>query len=160
MDEPDAFLQATLPRLIAADTALHNGDPGPRIEDTWSHTDPVTVFGALKTVIGWAATEPLFVWLAKQFSDCTSFEIEVVAAGASGDLAYLVAIEHTNASSAGAPPAPYALRVTQVFRREADVWKIIHRHADEVKDPASTTSDNDRLSDRGTSPPSSLRGLA
>jgi len=109
------------------------------------------VLGAAKTTIGWAATEKAFEWLARRMSDCKSFEIEVIAAGASGDLAYLVAIEHTNASVAGAPAAPYALRVTQVFRREGGVWKIVHRHADEVKDP-STTSHIDRLAqaaDRG-----------
>ena len=151
MDEREAFLQATLPRLIAADTALHNGDAGPRIADTWSHADPVTVFGAAKNVTGWAATEPLFVALAKQFSGCKSFEMEVIAAGASGDLAYLVAIEHTNASVAGAPAAPYALRVTQVFRREGGVWKIVHRHADEMKG-SLVTGQSDRLAqalDRG-----------
>jgi ketosteroid isomerase-like protein len=143
VDERNAFMQTTLPRLIAADTALHNGDARPRIADTWSHNDPVTVFGAAKTVIGWAATEPTFEALAKQFSDCKSFEIEVIAAGASGDLAYLVAIEHTSASIAGAPAAPYALRVTQVFRHEGGEWKIVHRHADEVKGAA--TSHIDRL---------------
>ena len=151
MEERDAFLQATLPRLIAADTALHNGDARPRIADTWSHTDPVTVFGAAKTVTGWAATQPMFEALARQMSDCKSFEIEVIAAGASGDLAYLVAIEHTNASVAGAPVAQYALRVTQVFRRESGEWKVVHRHADAVQG-ASTTSHVDRLKqalDRG-----------
>jgi ketosteroid isomerase-like protein len=150
VDERDAFLQATLPRLIAADTALHNGDAQPRIAETWSHADPVTVFGAAKTAIGWTATKPMFEALARQMSDCRSFEIEVVAAGASGDLAYLVAIEHTNASVAGAPVAQYALRVTQVFRREGGEWKIIHRHADEAK--GSTTNHIDRLAqalDRG-----------
>lgn len=151
MDERDAFLQTTLPRIIAADTALHNGDARARIAGTWSHNDPVTLFGAVKTEVGWAAIEPAFESLAKRFSSCRSFEVEVIAAGASGDLAYLVAIERTNASVAGAPAAPYALRVTQVFRREGGEWKIVHRHADEVKD-APTTGQIDRLAqavDRG-----------
>jgi hypothetical protein len=37
VDERDAFLQAMLPRLISADTALHNGDAGPRLTTMWSH---------------------------------------------------------------------------------------------------------------------------
>ena len=145
MDERDAFLQATLPRLISADTALHNGDAGPRLTTLWSHNEPVTLYGAVKSVTGWREISPAFEQLAKQFSDCKSFEIEVIAAGASGELAYLVAIEHTNASVAGAPPAPYALRVTQIFRREGGEWKVIHRHADEVKEAVSTSGQVDRL---------------
>jgi ketosteroid isomerase-like protein len=105
----------------------------------------VTLYGAVKSVTGWREISPAFEQLAKQFSDCKSFEIEVIAAGASGELAYLVAIEHTNASVAGAPPAPYALRVTQIFRREGGEWKVIHRHADEVKDGVSTSGQVDRL---------------
>jgi ketosteroid isomerase-like protein len=66
----------------------------------------------------------------------------VVAAGASGDLAYLVAYEHTTASIGGDPPAPYTLRVTTLFRREAGAWKVVHRHADPLPGSAST---RDRL---------------
>ena len=49
---------------------------------------------------------------------------------ASGDLAHTVASEHATASVNGAPPQPYVLRVTTVFRREHGGWKIVHRHAD------------------------------
>jgi ketosteroid isomerase-like protein len=138
MDERDAFLKAVLPQVKAADTSIHNGDPGPRMTRTWTHKDPVTLFGAVKTVLGWSDIGPSFEWLAKRFSDCKSFDIEVIAAGASGDLGYLVAIEHTTCSILGAPPAPYSLRVTQIFRREGGDWKIVHRHADEVKEGVST----------------------
>ena len=105
----------------------------------------MTRYGPIKSITGWRDVSPAFEQLAKQSSDCTSFEIEVVAAGASGDLAYLVAIEHTNASVAGAPPASYSLRVTQIFRREGGEWKVIHRHADEVNERVSTSGQVDRL---------------
>ena len=58
----------------------------------------------------------------------------MLAAGVSGDLAYIAGIEHTVVSVAGAAPEPYALRVTQVFRREDGAWKVVHRHADPVPD--------------------------
>jgi ketosteroid isomerase-like protein len=60
----------------------------------------------------------------------------VIAAGASGDLAYLVAFEHTTASVNGAPPEPYTLRVTTVFRREDGEWRIVHRYGDSLKSRA------------------------
>jgi ketosteroid isomerase-like protein len=131
----DAFLAATMPRLNQAEIALHNGDAAPRIA-MWSRTDPVTVFGAALSAGGWAEIGPLFERLGSSFSNCTSYRNEVVAAGASGDLAYIVALEHTTASIKGAPPQPYLLRVTTVFRREDDEWKVVHRHAD----PASETA--------------------
>ncbi len=137
----EEFLTSMLPRLTAADTALHNGDAAPR-KALWARTDPVTLFGAAMMTTGWPAIEAIFDWLAARFADCTSFEIEVVAAGASGDLAYLVALEHTTASLGGDPPASYSLRVTTVCRREAEGWQVIHRHADALSDSASV---RDRL---------------
>jgi ketosteroid isomerase-like protein len=135
MNELDTFLESTLPRLKAADTALHNGDATQRIA-MWSHTEPVTLFGAAVSGNGWAEIRPIFDVLASRFSGCVSFEFELQAAGVSEDLAYLVGVEHTTASVAGAPPAPYALRVTTVLRREDGEWKIVHRHGDPY-DPAA-----------------------
>lgn len=133
--EVDAFLAAMLPRLNETETALHNGDAAPRFA-TWSHNDPVTLFGAALSATGWAEIGPLFERLGSSFSNCSSYRNEIIAAGASGDLAYIVAFEHTTASIKGAPPQPYVLRATTVFRREHGEWKVVHRHAD----PASETA--------------------
>jgi ketosteroid isomerase-like protein len=128
VSEVDDFLADILPRLREAELALHNGDAGPR-SALWSHDDPVTLFGAEVNRTGWAELEPTFDWLATRFTDCTSLEYEIVAAGASGDLAYLVAIERISVSAHGTPTS-YALRATTVFRREAGVWRVVHRHGD------------------------------
>lgn len=133
MAEVDEFLAATMKHLTEAETALHNGDAGPRMA-LWSANDPVTLFGAALTRVGWDEISRVFGWLATRFANCESFEYEVIAAGASGDLAYIVGIEHTTASIGGAPPAPYSLRVTTVFRREDGEWKVVHRHGDPVPD--------------------------
>jgi ketosteroid isomerase-like protein len=117
----------------------------------------VTLFGAAMMTTGWPQIEATFDWLAATFSDCTSFEIEVVAAGVSGDLAYLVAVEHTTASIGGAPPTPYSLRVTTIYRREAGAWKIVHRHADPLPDGASA---RDRLSALRSADAGESRGLS
>lgn len=129
MTDLDGFLASMLPRMLEVDTALHKGDAGPR-STLWSHHDPVTLFGAAASKSGWAEVSAAFEWLASRFSNFESARYEVVAAGLSGDLAYLVCIEHTTGSFGGSPAAPYALRVTTVFRREDGEWKVVHRHAD------------------------------
>ncbi len=149
MGELEQFLASALPALTEADTALHNGAAAPRIA-LWSKKDPVTVFGAVKNMVGWEQVGSAFTWLASRFSNCSSFEYEVVAAGVSGDLAYVAGVEHTTASVDGAEPAPYALRVTTVFRREAGQWRPVHRHADPVAGSASTTQQVHRLAEEQT----------
>jgi ketosteroid isomerase-like protein len=131
LDETSQFLSEVMPRLQTADTALHNGDAGPRMK-MWSRKDPVTLLGAAFSGTGWAEIEPIFTHLAASLTACTSFEVEVVAAEAQGDLAYLVAFEHTTASLQDAGPQSYTLRVTTIFRREHGEWTIVHRHGNAV----------------------------
>jgi ketosteroid isomerase-like protein len=146
MADVDEFLAAVLPPLTAADTAIHNGDAGPRIA-LWSRKNPVTLFGALQTKRGWREISPIFEMLASRFSNCESFEYEVIAAGVSGDLAYIAGVEHTTAAVGDAAPQSYALRVTTVFRREDGEWRVVHRHADPVPDSESTHAQLGRLSE-------------
>jgi ketosteroid isomerase-like protein len=96
----------------------------------WSTQDPVTVFGAEKSVIGSEEARQVFGWLATRFSNCSDYRLELVAAGASGDLAYTLGYERFSCSMDGGPVAPMTLRVTHIYRREADEWRIVHRHAD------------------------------
>ena len=98
MSELDDFLTPTLTRQLDAEQALINGDPGPRLA-MWSTQDPVTVFGAEKSVIGSEEVRQAFHWLASRFSDCTDYRFELVAAGASGDLA--------TPSATNASPSPW-----------------------------------------------------
>ena len=57
-------------------------------------------------------------------------ELDVVQTHASGDLAVLVAIERQHGRVGGLPDQDWSLRVTLVFRREGDAWRLVHRHAD------------------------------
>jgi ketosteroid isomerase-like protein len=118
-----------VPRIIETEIALHNGDSAARIA-MWSRAEPLTLFGAAMSGRGWGEIAPSFDALGKQFSNCVSYENEIIAAWASGDLAYIVALEHTKASIKGAEPKPYVLRATTIFRREDGEWKVVHRHAD------------------------------
>ena len=155
MTQTEEFLAATMPRLIEAETALHNGDPGPRIA-MWSRIDPLTLFGAAASARGWAEIGPVFEWLGSSFSQGTSFNNEVIAAAASGDLAYTVALEHTTVSIDGAAPQPYVLRVTTIFCREDDEWRVVHRHGDALESGHNDHVTRQLLSGPG-SPPISAR---
>ena len=133
--ETEQFLDEMLPRQRAAEQAIHNGDAEPRIA-LWSRTDPVTVFGAKMSSSGWPDVEQMFRTVASWFSDSTDYEFEVIAAGASGDLAYTVGYERNQVKVDG-EPRTYTLRVTHVYRREDGQWRIVHRHGDVPPDPAS-----------------------
>lgn len=126
--EVDDFLAEMLPRQLAAERAIHNGDAQPRLA-LWSHDEPVTVFGAKMSGSGWNELSTMFGTVASWFSDSEDYDFEVVAAGASGDLAYIVGFERNNVKVDGQPRI-YTLRVTHVYRREDGHWKIVHRHAD------------------------------
>jgi len=126
--DTEEFLSDMLPRQRTAEHAIHNGDPEPRLA-LWTRNDPVTVFGAGMSGVGWAEVETVFKTVASWFTDSESFEFEVIAAGASGDLAYTVGYERNRVKVDGVPTS-YPLRVTHVYRRENGQWRIVHRHGD------------------------------
>ena len=132
MSDLDNFLTPTLARQIEAEQALVNGDPEPRLAMTATQ-DPVTIFGAKVPVRrGWDEVSEVLRWLAERWSNATDYRFDLVAAGASGDLAYMVGFEHIANTVVGDPVEPYTLRVTHIFRREDGEWKIAHRHADYI----------------------------
>ena len=143
-DDKAEFLEALVARMKAADDALHSGDSGPR-KALWSTKEPVTVFGAAMSASGPVETQATFDWVASRFTDFESGEWEILSADVSGDLAYLVAIEHTTGSIGGAPTETYSLRATTILRREDGEWRAIHRHADPVE---GSIAARDRLLDR------------
>jgi ketosteroid isomerase-like protein len=132
MSDRNDFLEWVNSRLRDAEIALHDGDADPRGE-LWSRQEPVTVLGAWKSATGRAELDELFTSLEQTFSGCASYRFDVVAAEVSGDMAYTVGYEHTQAVVNG-EPRDYTLRATQIYRREGGEWKVIHRHGSALPD--------------------------
>ena len=130
MTDRDEFRTWVETSLCDAERALHNGDAAPR-RALWSRNEPVTVLGAWRNAVGQAEIDELFAALGESFSDCTSYEIELLAYDVVGDMAYTAGFEHTSASVNG-EPRTYTLRATQVYRREGGKWRVAHRHGDTV----------------------------
>jgi len=131
--DKDEFIAWTQTRLREAETALHNGDPEPRLE-LWSSREPVSVLGAWRSATGQEDVRSLFRALAETFSDCISHVYDLVSADLVGDVAFTAGYERTEASING-ERARYVLRVTQVYRREDGEWKVAHRHGDTAASP-------------------------
>jgi ketosteroid isomerase-like protein len=59
-----------------------------------------------------------------------TFDQEVLRTYAADDMVVLTTIERTNVEVGGLPAQDWALRVTLVYRRDGDSWRLAHRHAD------------------------------
>lgn len=131
MSDGDEFERA----LRALRTALTNfgwGDPEPYAA-LWSTRDDVTIFGAFGAYEqGWTNVYPRLVWAAS-FMPGGASTYRSLATGCGGELGYEIGLELGVAPGPDEPRAG-TLRVTHLFRKEADQWKIMHRHADAVSE--------------------------
>jgi len=132
VNDREDFLTWVRTALYEAELALHNGAAAPR-RALWSREEPVSVLGAWRNAGGQQQIDELFASLADSFSDCTSYEFELLAYDVVGDMAYTAGLEHTSVSVDGEPRS-YTLRATQVYRREEGEWRVAHRHGDTVAD--------------------------
>jgi ketosteroid isomerase-like protein len=75
---------------------------------------------------------------AAQLSGGCVLGFEELSRYSTPDLGYIIQIERAQARLSGSTDmSPIALRVTMIFRREGDVWKVAHRHADPITTPRS-----------------------
>jgi ketosteroid isomerase-like protein len=119
-------------RTVAALSRLVAGDPEP-FKALYSHKPDVTVFGGFGAYeLGWDQVGRNIEFAASRFRG-GHLEIEPLALGASGDLAYTVWIERGKVRVEGRDePGTLVVRVTHIFRREDGEWKLIHRHGDPI----------------------------
>jgi len=109
------------------------GDPEP-VMSMWSRREDVTLANPLgPPVRGWDAVRETANRAASQLADGEGFSVECIATYATADLGYELAIERCRVKVGGADvAAPSSLRVTNIFRREENGWKVVHRHADPI----------------------------
>lgn len=124
----EAYRQALLPFL--------NGDPKPAT-GFFSRRDDVTLANPLGPPRrGAREVDKAIAEAAAQISDGSVRGIEEVSRYSTPDLGYVVQIERTQARLSGSEKInPFALRVTLIFRREGDTWRVAHRHADTILTP-------------------------
>jgi len=113
-----------------ANAALMRGDVG-RYQELVRLTDDFTLMSPFGGTPSRAADYPpeRMAALGRFFRN-GSFEQEVVETYASPDMVVLAVIERANVEVGGLPAQDWALRVTLVYRREGDDWRLAHRHAD------------------------------
>jgi ketosteroid isomerase-like protein len=121
---------AFIAKLETAEEEFVQGRPA-AFQDLWSHADDVTLCGGFGGVErGWQKVMARLNWVSAKYSDGTRTR-EEMSSMVGADFAYLVQTEVIRSHVAGqTQPSNQELRATMVFRREADGWRIIHRHAD------------------------------
>ena len=117
--------------MDAAQLELQQGNAA-AYKALWSRRDDVTLVGGFGGAVekGWECVSRRLDWAAAQFSKGTN-TIERIITRADGTLGYIVQIEHIRFQVPGQnKEATRDYRVTMLFRREPEGWRIVHRHAD------------------------------
>ena len=103
----------------------------------FSAADDVTLANPIGPAVrGLGAVNQAVAMAAARTADGSLRDIEEVSRYSTPDLGYVVQIERAQAKLGGADEvSPISLRVTMIFRREDDGWKVVHRHADPIMAP-------------------------
>jgi ketosteroid isomerase-like protein len=102
-----------------------------------SRAEDATIMGGFGAYeVGGRAVRERYDWAVKRFRPSGGkMDYTYLTVGVSGDLAYTVTIDRGAVHLIDRPaPAPMALRVTTIFRKESGAWKLIHRHEDPLID--------------------------
>ena len=129
MSTEDEVRQASN-QFYAALNRMVNGDAGPMME-VWSHSSDVTTMHPLGgREVGWEQVRvPWEQVAAMGGGGQVTLRDPLIRVG--GDLAYESGTEVGEATLAG-QQLSFETRVTNVYRREAGGWKIVHHHSDLV----------------------------
>jgi ketosteroid isomerase-like protein len=115
-------------QFYAALNRMANGDAS-SLAASWSHGPTVTVMHPIGgRQVGWDAVRVSFEQVAQLAAD-GQIELKDQLIHVAGDLAYEVGREQGRVTLAGHPIA-LEYRVTNIYQREAGLWKMIHHHTD------------------------------
>ena len=107
---------------------MANGEAG-ALSDIWSHGAGVTTMHPIGgRQVGWDEVRGSFDGVAKVSSD-GKIGLKDQLIQVAGDMAYELGIEHGQFKMAG-HQVSLEHRVTNIYRREAGAWKLVHHHAD------------------------------
>jgi ketosteroid isomerase-like protein len=111
------------------------GDPS-HIADLFSRRDDVTLANPLGPPrLGRVDVEKAIAEASAHFTD-GSVRCEEVSRYSTPELGYVVQIERAELQLTGQDDMrPSSLRVTMIFRREGNAWRVVHRHADPITVP-------------------------
>jgi len=131
---PEEDLARVIEQDHAALKAFMGGDPEPK-KRLYSRGNDATLANPLGPAVrGWEAISRRLDEASATLRGGDSLDFERVSAVSSADLAYVIDIEryHGVNVEGAEEPREFSLRVTTIFRREAEGWMIVHRHADPI----------------------------
>jgi ketosteroid isomerase-like protein len=135
------YLDEVIEQCQLALREIVKGNPEP-MQMMFSHQEDVTLanpFGP--PARGWEQVAATMERAASQLRDGEFVDFETLAKYVTPELAYVVWVERTRAKVGGREDiAPFALRVTMIFRPEEGTWKVVHRHADPITTPQPAES--------------------
>ncbi|HET7272776.1 MAG TPA: nuclear transport factor 2 family protein [Rubrobacter sp.] len=141
MTAADDLVDELIEQYHLALNAFMQGNPEP-IKRLWFHRDDVSLTNPQgSTARGWEQVVEAMDSAAATRRDGRFVGSETVAKYVIPGLAYVVEVEHLEAKVHGEEEiTPYVLRVTMIFRPEEGVWKVVHRHADQIATPRPAES--------------------
>ena len=138
-----SFVQdSEIEALVARSTQAHQALMAGNVE-TYRELFPIADDFVLMSPFGGPPTRPADYsserWesIGRFFRNGRDSTLELVHAWRDTDMVVLAVIERTHVEVGGLEAQDWALRVTLVFRREGDDWRLAHRHADALAEGIS-----------------------
>ena len=105
-----------------------------RMGSVWSRRDDVTLANPLgPPIVGWANIQREAWAVAMSWAGEATIEFEELTRVVTPDLGFTLGYERAQVRRAGSDEAtPLNLRLVTIYRREADGWKRVLRHADRM----------------------------